>query len=138
MNHHWLHIGPVYRDLELESYGSRYVFPPVISSHLWQDGKSITVYRDVNRTAAEIAQFSKADALSYRDWVAEMKDAFALFAKGFFSQPMAVSEIARLYEALPSGQKVLRHLFRAWWTWRTTCSSMSAPRHFSWATACRP
>ena len=111
MNHHWLHIGPVYKDLELESYGSRYVFPPVVSSHLWNDGKSITVYRDVSRTAAEIAHFSQADARTYRDWVLEMKEAFELFAKGFFSQPIPISELTRRYEALPAGQKVLRHLF---------------------------
>jgi phytoene dehydrogenase-like protein len=111
MNHHWLHIGPVYRDLELANYGSAYVFPPIISSHLWQDGKSITVYRDVNRTASEIAQFSAADAQTYRDWVLEMREAFTLFAAGFFSHPLPVSEVMRRYEALPCGQKVLRHLF---------------------------
>ena len=111
MNHHWLHIGPVYKDLELEKYGSHYVFPSAISSHLWKDGRSITIYRDLDRTAGEIAQFSKEDARTYRDWVLEMKDAFRLFAKAFFSPPLPPSEVARLYEGLPNGEKVLKHLF---------------------------
>ncbi len=110
INHHWLHIGPVYKDLELERYGSTYAFPPVISSHLWKDGRSITVYRDVDRTAGEIAQFSKADATSYRDWVLSMKGAFELFVKAFFSAPLPVSEVARLYEGLPNGAQVLKQL----------------------------
>lgn len=110
MNHHWLHIGPVYKDLELERHGCTYVFPPVISSHLWRDGKSITVYRDVNRTASEIAQFSETDARTYRDWVLEMKGAFELFAKSFFSAPLPPSEVARVYEALPNGAVVLKYL----------------------------
>ena len=111
MNHHWLHIGPVYKDLELEQHGCKYVFPPIISSHLWKDGKSITVYRDVDDTAREIAQFSGRDAKSYKDWVLSMKDAFNLFAKAFFSPPLPMSEVMELYEALPNGQEVQKYLF---------------------------
>ncbi len=111
MNHHWIHIGPVYKDLELEKHGCKYVFPPAISSHLWKDGRSITVYRDVDRTAKEIAQFSKQDAKTYRDWVLDMKDAFQLFAKGFFSPPLPASEVLRLYEQLPNGPRVVKHLY---------------------------
>ena len=111
MNHHWLHIGPVYKDLELEQHGCKYVFPPIISSHLWKDGKSITVYRDVDDTAREIAQFSERDAKSYKDWVLSMKDAFNLFAKAFFSPPLPMSEVMELYEALPNGQEVQKYLF---------------------------
>lgn len=111
MNHHWLHIGPVYRDLELERYGSRYVFPRVISTHLWKDGRSISIYRDVNQTATEIAQFSETDARTYRDWVLAMRPAFEAFVRGFFSPPLPVSEIARRYEGLPNGEDVLRYFY---------------------------
>ncbi|MFQ5914976.1 MAG: FAD-dependent oxidoreductase [Nitrospinota bacterium] len=111
MNHHWVHIGPVYKDLELEKYGSEYVFPSAISSHLWKDGRSITVHRDVDRTAREIAQFSQPDARAYRDWVLDMKDAFHLFAKSFFSPPLPASEVLRLYEQLPNGPRVVKHLY---------------------------
>ena len=110
MNHHWLHLGPVYRDLELEKFGCKYVFPEAISTHLWADGRSITIYRDVDRTAKEIAQFSPQDAKAYKDWVLEMKDVFALFAKSFFSPPLPVSEVMKRLEELPNGaaaQKVM-------------------------------
>ena len=110
MNHHWIHIGPVYKDLELKKHGSDYAFPEVISTHLWKDGESISVYRDMDRTAKEIARFSEADAKSYKEWVLSMKDAFALFAKSFFSSPLPGSEVFRLYEDLPNGQEVVKTL----------------------------
>src|SRR3972149_144400 len=36
--HVWIHLGPVYTDLELEKYGSKYVFPEVQYTAAFPDG----------------------------------------------------------------------------------------------------
>ena len=58
---------PVYADFQLEErYDVHHVFPDLQVSLLLQDGRSLCMYRDVEKTCASIAQFSKQDAESYR------------------------------------------------------------------------
>ncbi len=58
---------PIYPDFQLEEkYDVRHVFPDLQVSLLLPDGRSLCMYRDVERTCASIAQFSKSDAESYR------------------------------------------------------------------------
>ncbi|MBG7609475.1 MAG: NAD(P)/FAD-dependent oxidoreductase [Anaerolineae bacterium] len=66
--HVWIHLGPVYNDLELEKYGSKYVFPEIQYAAVFPDGRSLVLYRDLDRTLKEIARFSEHDARAYRDF----------------------------------------------------------------------
>ncbi|MFN2589650.1 MAG: phytoene desaturase family protein [Actinomycetota bacterium] len=65
--HGIIHMGPVYRDLELERYGARYVWPENQFAHVFPDGRALVCNRSVDRTAENIARFSKADAETFRD-----------------------------------------------------------------------
>ncbi len=49
---------PVYRDLELERHGVRYVYPDHPRGTIFPDHKTIVMYRETERTAAELARFS--------------------------------------------------------------------------------
>jgi len=60
---------PVYRDLELERHGVRYVYPEHLRGTIFPDHSSIVMYRDVERMAAEIARFSARDAKTYKELV---------------------------------------------------------------------
>lgn len=59
-------------ELELDRRGLKYLYPDPVFTMPFLDGASITMWRDLERTCAEIASFSPADAAAYRalldDW----------------------------------------------------------------------
>src|SRR5207302_11367293 len=60
--HGIIHMGPVYRDLELERYGARYVWPENQFAHVFPDGRALVCSRELERTVENVARFSKRDA----------------------------------------------------------------------------
>lgn len=58
---------PVYADFDLEKRGIRHIFPELQVAMPLADGRALCIYRDVERTCASIAKFSRRDADSYRD-----------------------------------------------------------------------
>jgi len=59
---------PVYRDFDLEAkYNVRHVWPELQFALPLSDGRSVRIYRDVDRTCESIAKFSKRDAETYRE-----------------------------------------------------------------------
>lgn len=59
---------PVYGDFQFEErYGVTHIFPDLQVAMPQADGRSLCIYRDVARSCASIAQFSKRDADTYRD-----------------------------------------------------------------------
>jgi phytoene dehydrogenase-like protein len=54
-------------ELRLDTHGLKYLYPDPVFTMPFLDGASITMWRDVERTCAEIARFSAADAAAYRD-----------------------------------------------------------------------
>jgi len=67
---------PVYPDFQLEAkYDVHHVFPDLQVSLLMPDGRSLCMYRDVDKTCKSIAQFSKSDAENYR-WMHAKYDEF--------------------------------------------------------------
>ncbi len=57
---------PTFRELGLAEYGLEYINPDPCTHIPFQDGQSITIYRDINRTAETIARISKKDAETFR------------------------------------------------------------------------
>jgi phytoene dehydrogenase-like protein len=66
--HVWIHLGPVYNDLELQKYGADYVFPEIQYAAVFPDGRALVLYKDLERTIREITRFSERDANTYRDF----------------------------------------------------------------------
>lgn len=62
---------PVYRDLELERHGVRYVYPEHLRGTIFPDQRSLVMYRDPERMAAELARFSARDARTFTQLVAD-------------------------------------------------------------------
>jgi phytoene dehydrogenase-like protein len=96
--HGIIHMGPVYRDLELERYGARYVWPENQFAHVFPDGRTLVCNRSVERTAENIARFSKADADTFRDVAVTYRKALEEGAiPAMFSAPVPPSrELAPL------------------------------------------
>ena len=62
---------PVYRDLELERHGVRYVFPDHPRGTIFPGHRSIVMYREPGRMAAEIEKLSPRDAMTYKGLIAD-------------------------------------------------------------------
>ncbi len=58
-------------ELKLRDYGLEYVDPDPIFHIPFADGSYLTQWRDLDRTCAEFAKFSKKDAAAYRKMLAE-------------------------------------------------------------------
>jgi phytoene dehydrogenase-like protein len=61
---------PVLRDLELDRYGLRWRHAPLVLAHVLPDDRCVTLSRDVDETAASVAEFAPSDAEAWRDDVA--------------------------------------------------------------------
>jgi len=108
INHNWVHNGPILRDLKLEQYGARYVFPETICSHVFSDGRSLTLHRDLEKTVSEIAQFSGNDAGRYRDWIRENEPTLEILARMMFAPPEPPSKIFARLEETAHGRRILK------------------------------
>jgi phytoene dehydrogenase-like protein len=71
--HTFLQDNPMMRndELKLGDYGLEYVDPDPIFHVPFPDGTYLTQWRDLDRTCAEFAKFSKKDAVAYRKMLAE-------------------------------------------------------------------
>ena len=68
MAHIFIQANPLLQRDELglrRRYGLQYLFPESPMMSVFEDGSTLTLYRDRNRTAAEIAKWSKHDAEGY-------------------------------------------------------------------------
>jgi phytoene dehydrogenase-like protein len=71
--HNGIHGNPLLRDdeLKLRDYGLEYLYPDPVFHMPFPDGSYLTQWRDLDRTCAEFAKFSKKDGQAYRRMIAE-------------------------------------------------------------------
>jgi phytoene dehydrogenase-like protein len=67
--HTHIPLSPVYRDLELERHGVRYVYPAQLRGTIFPDHRSLVMHREPERMAAELARYSARDARTFRQLV---------------------------------------------------------------------
>ena len=72
-------------ELKLGEYGLEYIDPDPMFHVPFPDGSYITQWRDVDRTCAEFAKFSKKDAAAYRKMLADLDAIRPLIAAGSFT-----------------------------------------------------
>jgi len=65
--HMMVDYAPVYKDLELEKYRCKHVYPPLQVVMPFTDGKALCLYSDVDRSCDSIARLSPKDAETYRE-----------------------------------------------------------------------
>ncbi|UCE87470.1 MAG: NAD(P)/FAD-dependent oxidoreductase, partial [Deltaproteobacteria bacterium] len=100
-------VMPPYTDLELESWGCRYVQPEVAASILTRDGKAMTFYADIEKTARSIARFSPDDAERYReamaDWYTIVNEALI---PATYSLPLPMLDMVVSYQQSEVGEVI--------------------------------
>jgi phytoene dehydrogenase-like protein len=91
-------------ELGLDRYGLRYVFTDPAVVMPFEDGGGITMWRDRDRTAEELARFSRSDAAAYIDlldqWDAGLKQVHSRVSNLPPAEVAEDSEAARHYAKL--------------------------------------
>jgi phytoene dehydrogenase-like protein len=66
-------------EIDLKEYGLEYIEPDPVIHMPFPDGTWLTQWRDLDRTCAEFAKFSKKDATAYRRMLAEFEKVRPIF-----------------------------------------------------------
>ncbi len=91
MAHIFIQANPLLRrdELGLKSrHGLRYVFPDAPMMSVFEDGATLTLHRDRERSAAEIARYSKHDAESFLRLSKQAAEWLPMLASTFYTPPM--------------------------------------------------
>lgn len=107
VNHWDLTRTPWYSDLELADRVP-YVTPEIEFSQPHRDGTALVFARDLERTVASIARFSRRDAATFREWnrTAELITR-QVFVPERFSEPLPSDERADLLSRTAPGREFL-------------------------------
>jgi phytoene dehydrogenase-like protein len=90
MAHIFIHANPLLAadELKLKSkYGLRYIFPDPPMMSVFEDGSTLAIHRDRERTCAEIAKFSQRDAEAFRRLSAQAAAWLPMVAATLYSAP---------------------------------------------------
>ncbi len=115
--HIFIQDNPMLRndELKLGDYGLEYIYPDPIYHTAFPDGGYITQWRDLDRTCAEFAKYSKKDALAFRRMCAEYQEVESLFnAVSFAPVGFGKSLNERLAEH-PHGKFWQRRIAMSYW-----------------------
>lgn len=67
--HFMIHHTPIVSDLELHKYGLEYIPLDPFMTAPFEDGSSVSFYRDLDRTCESISKLNEHDAEAYRDFI---------------------------------------------------------------------
>ncbi len=108
--HRGLMMLPWYRDLELEKFGIHYYRPDPGVVHHFLDKSYLGWFSDVDRTAETIQQFSKKDAVTFKEictrWQPVVKN---IVFPETYAVPVPIEEKRPLLEKIPEGREYLRY-----------------------------
>jgi len=111
-SHVWIHLNPDFQKLkpEFERHGLKYIWSEDhITGHPNKyEGDGIIVYKDVDKTCDSIAQYSKQDAIRYREIYEEFGDIQDGVVKAMFAPPAPPSYLYQAIENTEEGMKRLR------------------------------
>lgn len=111
MAHIFIQANPLIRDDELRlksRYGLQYLFPDPPVTGLFEDGQSLSLFRDRERTAAEIARFSKRDAEAYRRLSEQAGAWLPMIVSTLYSAPMPLGAAAAMMDQSREGRELWR------------------------------
>jgi phytoene dehydrogenase-like protein len=106
--HNLIQSNPLMRnnELELDRHGLKYLYPDPVFTMPFLDGSSITMWRDMERTCAELARFSAADALAYRQLLADWDLMAKVVNDERASAPTPPEDVVARTLASPLGEKM--------------------------------
>jgi len=96
-------------DLGLKAkFGLRYAFPELPMMSVFEDGSTLGMYRDRERTVAEIAKFSKKDAEAFRGFADMAKTFLPMIESQLYSPPVPLGASYALMDQSREGREMWR------------------------------
>ena len=111
MAHIFIQGNPLLRndDLGLKSrFGLKYVFPEMPMISVFEDGSTLGLYRDRERSVAEIAKFSKKDAEAFRSLSEQAASFMPMLTGALYSPPPPVGASNALMDQSREGRELWR------------------------------
>ena len=100
---------PLIRDLELYRFGFSYVEPPVQQAAAFRDGTCVVLHKDLDKSCASLARFSKRDAETFRAlhhlYAESMRPLFTSLA---FNAPLPLDQLRDRLSG-PQAKEFLSH-----------------------------
>ncbi len=95
-------------DMQLEKHGLKLIVPEVAVTALSPDGRALVLYRDIEKSAKEIASFSQKDAAKYPEFRHAVEKAAAVISKVLALTPPEIEspDAADLFGLLKLGRSV--------------------------------
>jgi phytoene dehydrogenase-like protein len=111
MSHIFIQGNPLLKNDELKlksRYGLEYIFPDVPMMSLFEDGSTLKLYRDANRSAAEIAKFSKKDAETFLKVSKQAAEWLPMIASSLYVPPAPVGASNAMLDQSREGRALWR------------------------------
>ena len=111
MSHIFIQGNPLLQNDELKlksRYGLEYLFPEVPMMSVYEDGTTLKLYRDPERTAAEIAKFSRQDAEAFRRVSRQAAAWLPMIASTLYSPPAPVGASNAMLDQSREGRELWR------------------------------
>jgi len=113
MAHIFIQANPLLKNDELglkSRFGLEYVFPELPMMSVFEDGQTLGVYRDRDRTCAEIAKFSEKDADAYR-WLAEKAASYLpMITASLYTAPTPLGAGYAMMDQSREGRELWRYM----------------------------
>lgn len=113
MAHIFIQANPLLKNDELglmSRHGLRYTFPDPPMMSVFEDGTTLGLYRDRERTCAEIAKFSARDAEAYR-WLADKAAGYLpMVTATLYSPPTPLGATYALLDQSREGRELWRYM----------------------------
>jgi phytoene dehydrogenase-like protein len=111
MAHIFIHANPLLAEDELglkSRYGLEYLFPDPPMMSAFEDGSTLALYRDRERSCADIAKFSPKDAEAYRRLSARAAAWLPMIASTLYAPPAPQGASLALLDRTPEGREFWR------------------------------
>ena len=108
--HNLIQASPTLKNDELgllSDYGLEYLHPDPAVTVPFDDGTAITMWQDIDKTAAEIARFSEADAEAYRQLIDDYAEVAPYASRARYQPPQEGTMEEELAKA-PNGDEWVR------------------------------
>jgi phytoene dehydrogenase-like protein len=121
--HTMIRVNPVLQHDELglaANYGLRYAEPDPVEHVAFPDGQQFTMWLDPERTAEEVARFSRPDAAAYRRLLREYDEVKTIFSRSQFTPVGFGPSLGEMLDSHPRGRI---------WARRRQLSAVEVVRH---------
>ena len=111
MSHIFIQANPLLKNDELKlkaRYGLEYIFPEVPMMSVFEDGSTLKLYRDREKSAAEIAKFSKRDAETFRRVSLQAAAWLPMIASSLYAPPAPVGASNAMLDQSREGRELWR------------------------------